>query len=158
MTGMQRVKRSDTISLAALADEVLCDLAPIADQKQIKLSQSETDCIVTGSYLLLYRAIFNLVENAIKYNHPYGSVHINIKDENGFALISIKDTGIGIAPENQEKIFTPFFCVDKSRSRIMGGAGLGLALVAEIAQLHNGTVYVSESDSEGSTIILKLPL
>ena len=158
MTGMQRVKRSDTISLAALADEVLCDLAPIADQKQIKLSQSETDCIVTGSYLLLYRAVFNLVENAIKYNHPDGSVHINIKDENGFALISIKDTGIGIAPENQEKIFTPFFCVDKSRSRIMGGAGLGLALVAEIAQLHNGTVYVSESDSEGSTIILKLPL
>ena len=71
---------------------------------------------------------------------------------------SIKDTGIGIAPENQEKIFTPFFCVDKSRSRTMGGAGLGLALVAEIAQLHNGTVYVSESDSEGSTIILKLPL
>ena len=139
MTGMQRVKRSDTISLAALADEVLCDLAPIADQKQIKLSQSETDCIVTGSYLLLYRAVFNLVENAI-------------------ALISIKDTGIGIAPENQEKIFTPFFCVDKSRSRTMGGAGLGLALVAEIAQLHNGTVYVSESDSEGSTIILKLPL
>ena len=130
MTGMQRVKRSDTISLAALADEVLCDLAPV----------------------------FNLVENAIKYNHPDGSVHINIKDENGFALISIKDTGIGIAPENQEKIFTPFFCVDKSRSRTMGGAGLGLALVAEIAQLHNGTVYVSESDSEGSTIILKLPL
>ena len=158
MTGMQRVKRSDTISLAALADEVLCDLAPIADQKQIKLSQSETDCIVTGSYLLLYRAVFNLVENAIKYNHPDGSVHIDIKDENGFALISIKDTGIGIAPENQEKIFTPFFCVDKSRSRTMGGAGLGLALVAEIAQLHNGTVYVSESDSEGSTIILKLPL
>lgn len=158
MTGMQRVKRSDTISLAALADEVLCDLAPIADQKQIKLSQSETDCIVTGSYLLLYRAVFNLVENAIKYNHHDGSVHINIKDENGFALISIKDTGIGIAPENQEKIFTPFFCVDKSRSRTMGGAGLGLALVAEIAQLHNGTVYVSESDSEGSTIILKLPL
>ena len=158
MTGMQRVKRSDTISLAALADEVLCDLAPIADQKQIKLSQSETDCIVTGSYLLLYRAVFNLVENAIKYNHPDGSVHINITDENGFALISIKDTGIGIAPENQEKIFTPFFCVDKSRSRTMGGAGLGLALVAEIAQLHNGTVYVSESDSEGSNIILKLPL
>ena len=158
MTGMQRVKRSDTISLAALADEVLCDLAPIADQKQITLFQSDTDCIVTGSYLLLYRAVFNLVENAIKYNHPDGSVHIDIKDENGFALISIKDTGIGIAPENQEKIFTPFFCVDKSRSRTMGGAGLGLALVAEIAQLHNGTVYVSESDSEGSTIILKLPL
>ena len=83
---------------------------------------------------------------------------VNIKDENGFALISIKDTGIGIAPENQEKIFTPFFCVDKSRSRTMGGAGLGLALVAEIAQLHNGTVYVKESDSKGSTIILKLPL
>ena len=151
MTGIQSVERSDFISLAELTDEVCCDLASIADQKKVELIQEEGDCTVTGSYLLLYRAVFNLVENAIKYNHPDGSVHINIKDENGFALISIKDTGIGIAPENQEKIFTPFFCVDKSRSRIMGGAGLGLALVAEIAQLHNGTVYVSESDSEGST-------
>ena len=158
MTGIQSVERSDSISLAELTDEVCCDLASIADQKKVELIQEEGDCTVTGSYLLLYRAVFNLVENAIKYNHPDGSVHINIKDENGFALISIKDTGIGIAPENQEKIFTPFFCVDKSRSRTMGGAGLGLALVAEIAQLHNGTVYVSESDSEGSTIILKLPL
>ena len=158
MTGIQTVERSETISLAELTEEVFCDLASVAEQKQIELIQRDGDCTVTGSYLLLYRAVFNLVENAIKYNHPDGSVHINIKDENGFALISIKDTGIGIAPENQEKIFTPFFCVDKSRSRTMGGAGLGLALVAEIAQLHNGTVYVSESDSEGSTIILKLPL
>ena len=158
MTGIQTVERSETISLAELTEEVFCDLASVAEQKQIELIQRDGDCTVTGSYLLLYRAVFNLVENAIKYNHPDGSVYIDIKDENGFALISIKDTGIGIAPENQEKIFTPFFCVDKSRSRTMGGAGLGLALVAEIAQLHNGTVYVSESDSEGSTIILKLPL
>ena len=170
MTGMQRVKRSDTISLAALADEVLCDLAPIADQKQIKLSQSETDCIVTGSYLLLYRAVYNLVENAIKYNHPGGKVTVNIQQKKSLlnaavspapadcAFIEVSDTGIGISPEYQEKIFTPFFRVDKSRSRAMGGAGLGLALVNEIARQHGGEVKVLKSDKNGSTIALILPL
>ena len=158
MSNLQAVPRDDCIELAPLADEIVTDLTPLAQKKQITLHQECEDIHIIGSDALIYRMLFNLVENAIKYNHPDGSVHINIKDENGFALISIKDTGIGIAPENQEKIFTPFFCVDKSRSRTMGGAGLGLALVAEIAQLHNGTVYVSESDSEGSTIILKLPL
>ena len=170
MTGMQRVKRSDTISLAALADEVLCDLAPIADQKQIKLSQSETDCIVTGSYLLLYRAVYNLVENAIKYNHPGGKVTVNIQQKKSLlntavppvptdcALVEVSDTGIGISPEYQEKIFTPFFRVDKSRSRAMGGAGLGLALVNEIARQHGGEVKVLKSNKNGSTIALILPL
>ena len=170
MTGMQRVKRSDTISLAALADEVLCDLAPIADQKQIKLSQSETDCIVTGSYLLLYRAVYNLVENAIKYNHPSGKVTVTLHPGKVIldassqphpadcAFIEISDTGIGISPEYQEKIFAPFFRVDKSRSRAMGGAGLGLALVTEIARQHGGQVKVLESNEKGSTIALMLPL
>ena len=158
MSNLQAVPRDDCIELAPLADEIVTDLTPLAQKKQITLHQECEDIHIIGSDALIYRMLFNLVENAIKYNHPDGSVYIDIKDENGFALISIKDTGIGIAPENQEKIFTPFFCVDKSRSRTMGGAGLGLALVAEIAQLHNGTVYVSESDSEGSTIILKLPL
>ena len=158
MSELQTVGRDEKIILNDLVDEVLEDLEPLAQEKNIKLIGKCKDITMVGSDILIYRLVYNLVENAIKYNHPDGSVHIDIKDENGFALISIKDTGIGIAPENQEKIFTPFFCVDKSRSRTMGGAGLGLALVAEIAQLHNGTVYVSESDSEGSTIILKLPL
>ena len=166
MSELQTVSRNDRIELHSLIEEVLTDLEPLAQEKKVELIQRSQgagakayeELFLTGSDILIYRMLYNLVENAIKYNHPDGSVHINIKDENGFALISIKDTGIGIAPENQEKIFTPFFCVDKSRSRTMGGAGLGLALVAEIAQLHNGTVYVSESDSEGSTIILKLPL
>ena len=168
MTGMQRVKRSDTISLAALADEVLCDLAPIADQKQIKLSQSETDCIVTGSYLLLYRAVYNLVENAIKYNHSGGKVTVKISQTKAlpaahskpadYALVEVTDTGIGISPEYQEKIFAPFFRVDKSRSRAMGGAGLGLALVAEIARQHGGQVKVLASSEKGSTIALVLPI
>ena len=168
MTGMQRVKRSDTISLAALADEVLCDLAPIADQKQIKLSQSETDCIVTGSYLLLYRAVYNLVENAIKYNHSGGKVTEKKSQKKDLpaahskpadcALVEVTDTGIGISPEFQEKIFDPFFRVDKSRSRAMGGAGLGLALVNEIARQHGGLVKVLESSKKGSTIALILPL
>lgn len=168
MTGMQRVKRSDTISLAALADEVLCDLAPIADQKQIKLSQSETDCIVTGSYLLLYRAVYNLVENAIKYNHSGGKVTVKISQKKDlpaahskpadYALVEVTDTGIGISPEFQEKIFDPFFRVDKSRSRAMGGAGLGLALVNEIARQHGGQVKVLASSEKGSTIALVLPI
>ena len=158
MSELQTVGRDEKIAVDALVDEVLADLEPLAQEKNIKLAGKCKNTTMVGSDILIYRLVYNLVENAIKYNHPDGSVHIDIKYENGFALISIKDTGIGIAPENQEKIFTPFFCVDKSRSRTMGGAGLGLALVAEIAQLHNGTVYVSESDSEGSTIILKLPL
>ena len=158
MSELQTVGWDDKIIVDALVDEVLADLEPLAQEKNIKLIGKCENITMVGSDILIYRLVYNLVENAINYNHPDGSVHINIKDENGLALISIKDTGIGIAPENQEKIFTPFFCVDKSRSRTMGGAGLGLALVAEIAQLHNGTVNVSESASEGSTIILKLPL
>ena len=158
MTGLQRVKRSDTISLAALADEVLCDLAPIADQKQIKLSQSETDCIVTGSYLLLYRAVFNLVENAIKYNQPGGSVQITISRSNGKAILRVADTGCGIPDEYRTSIFEPFFRVDKSRSREMGGAGLGLALVREIAALHGGTVQDEPAEGAGTVFTVALPM
>ena len=158
MTGMQRVKRSDTISLAALADEVLCDLAPIADQKQITLFQSDKDCIVTGSYLLLYRAVFNLVENAIKYNQPGGSVQITISRSNGKAILRVADTGCGIPDEYRTSIFEPFFRVDKSRSREMGGAGLGLALVREIAALHGGTVQDEPAEGAGTVFTVALPM
>ena len=170
MTGIQSVERSDSISLAVLTDEVCCDLASIADQKEIELIQEDGDCTVTGSYLLLYRAVYNLVENAIKYNHPGGKVTVKISQKKAepdcsapsvstdYACIEVTDTGIGISPEYQEKIFAPFFRVDKSRSRAMGGAGLGLALVNEIARQHGGLVRVLESSKKGSTITLILPL
>ena len=170
MTGIQTVERSETISLAELTEEVFCDLASVAEQKQIELIQRDGDCTVTGSYLLLYRAVYNLVENAIKYNHPGGKVTVNIRQKKSLlntavppvptdcALVEVSDTGIGISPEYQEKIFTPFFRVDKSRSRAMGGAGLGLALVNEIARQHGGEVKVLKSNKNGSTIALILPL
>lgn len=170
MTGIQTVERSETISLAELTEEVFCDLASVAEQKQIELIQRDGDCTVIGSYLLLYRAVYNLVENAIKYNHPSGKVTVTLHPGKVIldassqphpadcAFIEISDTGIGISPEYQEKIFAPFFRVDKSRSRAMGGAGLGLALVTEIARQHGGQVKVLESNEKGSTIALMLPL
>ena len=170
MTGIQSIERSDSISLAVLADEVCCDLISIAEQKDVELLQEDGDSTVTGSYLLLYRAVYNLVENAIKYNHPGGKVTIRIIQKpyvleqslhslsTDCAFIEISDTGIGISPEYQKKIFEPFFRVDKSRSRAMGGAGLGLALVSEIALQHGGQVKVLESGNKGSTIALILPL
>ena len=170
MTGIQTVERSETISLAELTEEVFCDLASVAEQKQIELIQRDGNCTVTGSYLLLYRAVYNLVENAIKYNHPSGKVTVTLHPGKVIldassqphpadcAFIEISDTGIGISPEYQEKIFAPFFRVDKSRSRAMGGAGLGLALVTEIARQHGGQVKVLESNEKGSTIALMLPL
>ena len=114
--------------------------------------------MITGSYLLLYRAVYNLVENAIKYNCPDGSVTVEIRQEDQRVLLMVKDTGIGIPPEDQEKIFDPFFRVDKSRSRAMGGAGLGLAMVDAIAKEHGGQVKVLSSNKTGSTIALMLPL
>lgn len=167
MTGVQTVERSERISLAALTDEVFCDLASVAEQKEVELIQQEGDCIITGSYLLLYRAVYNLVENAIKYNHSGGKVTVNIHPSEeitdtstsvNYVFLEVSDTGIGIPPEYQEKIFTPFFRVDKSRSRAMGCAGLGLALVSEIVRQHNGQVKVLESSKKGSMIAIMLPV
>lgn len=167
MTGVQTVERSERISLAALTDEVFCDLASVAEQKDVELIQQEGDCIITGSYLLLYRAVYNLVENAIKYNHSGGKVTVNIHPSEeitdtstsvNYVFLEVSDTGIGIPPEYQEKIFTPFFRVDKSRSRATGGAGLGLALVSEIVRQHNGQVKVLESSKKGSMIAIILPV
>ena len=179
MTNLKSVPRSDLVSLSELVDEVFCDLDPVAEEAGISMDfddssdqnspaivhSPETDnninndiLSITGSYVLLYRAVYNLVENAIKYNRPNGSVTVSVKEKNGQAMILVKDTGIGISPENQEKIFDPFFRVDKSRSRAMGGAGLGLALVDSIAQEHGGSVKVLESNEKGSTIALMLPV
>lgn len=158
MTNLQSVPRSDQISLAALSEEVFCDLDLVAEQAHITLVQENGDCMVTGSYVLLYRAVYNLVENAIKYNKPQGTVTLSIQQKGKDALLSVKDTGIGISLENQEKIFDPFFRVDKSRSRAMGGAGLGLALVDAIAKEHHGQVKVLSSGSNGTVIGLSLPV
>ena len=163
MTNLKSVPRTDQVTLEELVDEVFCDLDPVAEKAGISIhfnnsanQYSHTD--VTGSYVLLYRAVYNLVENAIKYNRPHGSVSVSVKQENGQAMVLVTDTGIGISPENQKKIFDPFFRVDKSRSRAMGGAGLGLALVDSIAKEHGGTVNVLESSEAGSTIALMLPV
>ena len=163
MTNLKSVPRTDHVSLEELVDEVFCDLDPIAEKAGISIhfndsSNQDLHTDVTGSYVLLYRAVYNLVENAIKYNRPHGSVSVSVKQENGQAMVLVTDTGIGISPENQKKIFDPFFRVDKSRSRAMGGAGLGLALVDSIAKEHRGTVKVLESSSAGSTIVLMLPV
>ncbi len=163
MTNLKSVPRTDQVTLEELVDEVFCDLDPVAEKAGISIhfnnsanQDSHTD--VTGSYVLLYRAVYNLVENAIKYNRPHGSVSVSVKQENGQAMVLVTDTGIGISPENQKKIFDPFFRVDKSRSRAMGGAGLGLALVDSIAKEHGGIVKVLESSETGSTIALMLPM
>ena len=163
MTNLKSVPRTDQVALEELVDEVFCDLDPVAEKAGISIhfndstsQDSHTD--VTGSYVLLYRAVYNLVENAIKYNRPHGSVSVSVKQENGQAMVLVTDTGIGISPENQKKIFDPFFRVDKSRSRAMGGAGLGLALVDSIAKEHGGTVKMLESSETGSTIALMLPV
>lgn len=163
MTNLKSVPRTDQVTLEELVDEVFCDLDPVAEKAGISIhfndsanQDSHTD--VTGSYVLLYRAVYNLVENAIKYNRPHGSVSVSVKQENGQAMVLVTDTGIGISLENQKKIFDPFFRVDKSRSRAMGGAGLGLALVDSIAKEHGGTVKVLESSETGSTIALMLPV
>ena len=178
MTNLKSVPRTDQVTLEELVDEVFCDLDPVAEKAGISIhfdDSSSQDLYtdvhtpdastlnnnilnITGSYVLLYRAVYNLVENAIKYNRPNGSVTVSVREQNGQAMILVKDTGIGISPENQKKIFDPFFRVDKSRSRAMGGAGLGLALVDSIAKEHGGTVNVLESSETGSTIALMLPV
>ena len=178
MTNLKSVPRTDQVTLEELVDEVFCDLDPVAEKAGISIhfddSSSQdwhTDVHtpdasvlnnnirnITGSYVLLYRAVYNLVENAIKYNRPNGSVTVSVKEKNGQAMILVKDTGIGISPENQKKIFDPFFRVDKSRSRAMGGAGLGLALVDSIAREHGGSVKVLDSNEKGSIIALMLPI
>lgn len=163
MTNLKSVPRTDQVMLEELVDEVFCDLDPVAEKAGISIhfddsSSQDSHTDVTGSYVLLYRAVYNLVENAIKYNRPHGSVSVSVKQENGQAMVLVTDTGIGISPENQKKIFDPFFRVDKSRSRAMGGAGLGLALVDSIAKEHGGIVKVLESSETGSTIALMLPM
>ncbi len=152
MTELQSIERSDVISLDELVEEILCDLTDFAYEKNVILHQYPGNARFTGSNLLVYRAIYNLVENAVKYNRSGGSVSIHIKQDTSFATVTIEDTGLGIPEADYEKIFEPFYRIDKSRSRAMGGAGLGLALVREIAQQHGGTAQVLNSSLNGTKI------
>ncbi len=156
MTELQSAAKNDHISLAALTEEVICDLSAVADKKEIGLTQKPGDVEIIGNDTLLYRAIYNLIENAIKYNHPEGAVSVEIKRNDKLAKIIVTDTGMGIAQDDWEQIFEPFFRVDKSRSRAMGGAGLSLALVREIARQHGGDVSILQSSEQGTQIELSL--
>lgn len=156
MTELQSAPKSDSISLSEIIEEVICDLVAVAEKKHISLIQEDGEARLTGSDTLVYRAIYNLIENAIKYNKEGGKVSVAITEDENFAKVIITDTGSGIAKEDWDKIFEPFFRVDKSRSRSMGGAGLGLALVKEIAVRHGGDVKVVESSNKGSSIELSL--
>ena len=157
MSELKTVPRTDRIQLAPMIEEVLADLSPLAEKSGVTLSQSGEDLWITGSDVLVYRAIFNLVENGVKYNRPGGSVCAAVSRRGEEAMIEIKDTGCGIPEDFRESVFQPFFRVDKSRSREKGGVGLGLSLVWEIAHLHGGDVRVRESGESGTAIELTLP-
>ena len=156
MSNLQQVARNERIQLAPMIEEIFTDLAPLSDKRGVTLT-AEGDGIMTGSDALIYRLIFNLTENAVKYNRPGGSVRVSVTQEPEKLLLRVSDTGCGIPEEYQRSIFQPFFRVDKSRSREYGGAGLGLALVWEIAELHGGSVWVEKSSEKGTTIAVGLP-
>ena len=156
MSNLQQVARNERIQLAPMIEEIFTDLAPLSDKRGVTLT-AEGDGIMTGSDALIYRLIFNLTENAVKYNRQGGSVRISVTQEPEKLLLRVSDTGCGIPEEYQRSIFQPFFRVDKSRSREYGGAGLGLSLVWEIADLHGGSVWVEESSDKGTTIAVELP-
>lgn len=156
MSSLQQVARNDQIHLAPMIEEIFTDLAPLAEKRGITLEQ-DGDGVMTGSDALIYRLLFNLTENAIKYNRTNGSVRVCVTREDTNIHIYVIDTGCGIPAEFQRSIFQPFSRVDKSRSREYGGAGLGLSLVWEIADLHGGSVRVAESSKQGTTIAVELP-
>lgn len=156
LLSMHSVETANTIDLESLIEEVICDLGKIADQKHIALTQNSGNAIITGNDVLIYRAVYNLVENAIKYNNEGGSVEVTVSKQPDSVRIEVSDNGPGIESDKWKEIFDPFYRVDKSRSRAMGGAGLGLALVKNVAELHGGTAYVSRSSQNGTTIVIEI--
>ena len=151
MSELQTVGRDDKIILDAIVEEVLADLEPLAVEKNIKLIGKCEDATMIGSDILIYRLVYNLVENAIKYNHPLGQVTVTACQRNKHVYLSVEDTGSGIPKELRERVFEPFFRVDKSRSRELGGVGLGLAFVREIVRVHDGSICI-KSGKTGGTI------
>ena len=158
MSELQSVGRDDKIILDAIVEEVLADLEPLAVEKNIKLIGKCEDATMIGSDILIYRLVYNLVENAIKYNNPLGQVTVTAYQRNKHVYLSVEDTGSGIPNELRERVFEPFFRVDKSRSRELGGVGLGLALVREIVRVHDGSITVRSNPSGGTVFDVILPL
>lgn len=157
MSELRTVPCNDHIEIAPMIEEIFADLTPLAEKNGIIL-ESTGDGTMTGSDTLIYRLLFNLTENAIRYNRPDGIVRITVTEEEKRLIIRVSDTGCGVPEQYRESIFQPFFRVDKSRSRENGGVGLGLSLVWEIVTLHGGEVRVEESSEKGTTIAVKLPL
>lgn len=157
MSNLQAVSRGDRIELAPLTEEILADLAPLAQQSGVTLHEECEDISIIGSDALIYRLLFNLVENGIKYNRPGGSVSVAVHQDADRVILRVSDTGCGIPTDLRENVFQPFFRVDKSRSRKMGGAGLGLALVREISILHGGNAEIEESSGQGTVFLITLP-
>ena len=150
MSELQTVGRDEQIIMDDLVEEVLEDLEPLAQEKNIKLIGKCKDITMVGSDILIYRLVYNLVENAIKYNHSGGQVTVTAYKEQAHIYLSVADTGSGIPKELRERVFEPFFRVDKSRSRKLGGVGLGLALVHEIVRVHDGSITVKSNPSGGT--------
>lgn len=157
MSNLSSAPRSDRIELAPLVEEIITDLTPLASQNDITMEQDCDNVVITGSDALIYRLVFNLIENAVKYNRRGGSVSVSVHKENSDVVVRVSDTGCGIPEEYRESIFQPFFRVDKSRSRQMGGVGLGLALVHEIVVLHGGSVRAEPGNKSGTVFIVTLP-
>lgn len=155
MSELQTVGRDDKIVLDAIVEEVLADLEPLAQEKNIKLIGKCEDATMIGSDILIYRLVYNLVENAIKYNHPLGQVTVTAYQRKKHVYLSVEDTGSGIPKELRERVFEPFFRVDKSRSREMGGVGLGLALVREIVRVHDGSICIKSGKTGGTIFEVK---
>lgn len=157
LMSLHTTKLTDDIDLAALVEEILVDLSLPAENKKVSLTQSgASPKNLKGNEVLFYRAIYNLVENAIKYNHENGNVNVDIKESESAIKLTISDTGKGIPKEHWDKIFQPFYRVDKARSRELGGVGLGLALVKNIIELHNGTVFIEDSSENGTRICIEI--
>ena len=150
MSELQTVGRDEAIMVGALVDEVLADLEPLAREKHVELTGNCEAITIVGSDILIYRLVYNLVENAIKYNHPGGQVTVSASRKEKRVCLSVADTGNGIPEELRERVFEPFFRVDKSRSRALGGVGLGLALVHEIVRVHDGNITVRSNPSGGT--------
>ena len=155
MSELQTVGRDDKIILDAIVEEVLADLEPLAQEKNIKLIGKCEDATMIGSDILIYRLVYNLVENAIKYNHPLGQVTVTAYQRKKHVYLSVEDTGSGIPKELRDRVFEPFFRVDKSRSRELGGVGLGLALVREIVRVHDGSICIKSGKTGGTIFEVK---
>ena len=158
MSELQTVGRDDKIILDAIVEEVLADLEPLAVEKNIKLIGKCEDATMIGSDILIYRLVYNLVENAIKYNHPLGQVTVTAYQRNKHVYLSVEDTGSGIPKELRERVFEPFFRVDKSRSRELGGVGLGLAFVREIVRVHDGSICIKSGKTGGTIFEVTFPI